>query len=185
MSEHAEHRDLHRLDTPSAWVTRWAASAAAGCTVLDVACGGGRHARFFAGRGHAVEAVDRDAALLAGLAAVKNVVTCCADVESGPWPYASHAGKAFGVVVVTNYLHRPLFPLLLDVLEPGGVLIYETFALGNERYGRPSNPDFLLKPGELLEVVRGRLRVRAYEDLFVDLPKPAMVQRICAVRAMD
>lgn len=132
-----------------------------------------------------MEAVDRDAVALAGLSGIKNVVTRCADLESGPWPYAPHAGNAFGAVVVANYLHRPLFPLLLDVLAPGGVLIYETFALGNERYGRPSNADFLLRPGELLEVVRGRLRVLAYEDLFVDLPKPAMVQRICAVRAID
>ena len=88
-------------------------------------------------------------------------------------------------MVVTNYLHRPLFPALLDALAPGGVLLYETFALGNERYGRPSNPDFLLQPGELLELVRGRLRVVAYEDLTVETPRAACVQRVAAVHATN
>lgn len=150
------------------------------CGVLDVACGGGRHARYFAGLGHAVEAVDRDAAALAGLAGVQLIETRCADLESAPWPYA---GRLFGVMVVTNYLHRPLFPFLLEALAPGGVLIYETFALGNEHFGRPSNPAFLLRPGELLELALGRLRVLAYEDLTVTSPKPAVVQRLCAMRA--
>lgn len=129
-----------------------------------------------------MSAVDRDSAALARLANVHNIATLCADLEAGAWPYA---GRTFGAVVVTNYLHRPLFPYLLDALAPGGVLLYETFAAGNERYGRPSNPDFLLQPGELLERVRGRLRVLAYEDLTVDLPKPAVVQRLCAVRGND
>ena len=102
----------------------------------------------------------------------------CADLEGGPWPFE---GQRFAGIVVANYLHRPLFPRLLESLGPGGVLIYETFAVGNERYGRPSNPDFLLRPGELLDVVRGRLRVLAYEDLTVSEPKPACMQRICAV----
>jgi SAM-dependent methyltransferase len=149
--------------------------------VLDLACGGGRHARFFAARGHPVEAVDRDAAALAALAAVEGVATRCADLEGGPWPFA---GQRFAGIVVANYLHRPLFPRLLESLGPGGVLIYETFAAGNERYGRPSNPDFLLRPGELLDVVRGRLRVVAYEDLTVSEPKPACVQRLCAINSL-
>ncbi len=123
-------------------------------------------------------AVDRDAGALAGLAGVPRVQTLCTDIESGPWPLA---GRRFGAIVVTNYLHRPLFSALLDALEADGVLIYETFAQGNERFGKPSNPDFLLRPGELLEVVRDRLRVLAFEDLFVDAPRPAMVQRVCAV----
>jgi SAM-dependent methyltransferase len=182
MTDQTEHRGLHTLDTPSAWVARWSAMAPAGCAVLDVACGSGRHARFLAARGHAVEAVDRDATTLAGLVGVENISTRIADLESGAWPYS---GKAFGTVVVTNYLHRPLFPLLLDALSPGGALIYDTFSIGNERYGRPSNPDFLLRPGELLEVVRGRLRVLGYEDIYVEVPKPAMVQRICAIRQAD
>lgn len=166
------------MDRPSAWVERWAGQVRAGGTVLDVACGGGRHARFFAARGHAVAAVDRDAAALAALRGIAAVDATCADIEAGPWPYT---GRTFDAVVVTNYLRRPLFPALLDALALGGVLIYETFAAGNERYGRPANPDFLLKPGELLAVVQGRLRVLAFEDVYVDVPKPAMVQRICAM----
>jgi SAM-dependent methyltransferase len=145
-----------------------------------VAAGGGRHARFLAGLGHPVEAVDRDPGVLSGLSGIPDVSTRCADLESGPWPY--QPGQFAGVVVV-NYLHRPLLGHLLAALAPGGVLIYETFAAGNERYGRPSNPAFLLKPGELLDVVRGTLRVVAFEDLFVSEPRPAMVQRLCAMNS--
>lgn len=173
-------RDPHDLTTPSAWVTRWADRIPAGGWVLDVACGNGRHTRFFAARAHPVEAVDRDPAVLAGLAGVPGVSTRCADLENAPWPYL---GEQFAGIVVANYLHRPLFPQLLNAVAPGGLLIYETFAAGNERYGRPSNPAFLLNPGELLEVVRGRLRVIAYEDLYVSDPRPAMIQRICAMNS--
>jgi SAM-dependent methyltransferase len=171
--------DSHDLATPSAWVARWADRVPAGGRVLDLACGTGRHARYFAARGHPVEAVDRDPAMLARLDGVGGVSTRCADLEGGPWPYE---GERFAGIVVTHYLHRPLFPHLLAALAPEGALIYETFAAGNERYGRPSNPAFLLKPGELLEVVRGRLRVVAYEDLIVSEPKPAAIQRICALQ---
>lgn len=129
-----------------------------------------------------MDAVDRNAEALASLAGVANIATCCADVEAGVWPYAP---DTYTCVVVTHYLHRPLFPRLLDALAPGGVLLYETFALGNERYGRPSHPDFLLKPGELLDVVCGRLAVLAYEDLLIEVPRPVRLQRICAWRATN
>jgi SAM-dependent methyltransferase len=169
--------DPHDLTGPSQWVVRWADRVPAGGRVLDLACGRGRHARLFAGRGHAVDAVDRDPAVLSSLAGVARVTPRCADIESGSWPYE---GERFQGIVVANYLWRPLFPRLLAALAAEAVLIYETFAVGNERYGRPSNPDFLLRSGELLEVVRGRLRVIAYEELAVFDPRPAMVQRICA-----
>lgn len=172
--------DPHDLAVPSAWVTRWADRVPAGGRVLDIACGNGRHARYFAARGHPVEAVDRDPAKLAALASVSGVTTRCADLEGGPWPYE---GQHFAGIVVVNYLHRPLFPHLVAALAPEGVLIYDTFAIGTEKYGRPSNPAFLLQPGELLEAVRGRLRVIAYEALFVSDPRPALVQRICAANS--
>jgi SAM-dependent methyltransferase len=168
----------HELQSPSAWVCRFAPLIRAGGRVLDVACGGGRHARYLAGLGYRVEAVDRDFEAARELAGVTGVAARAADLEGGPWPYA---GQRFDAVVVTNYLHRPLFPHLLAALGAGAVLIYETFAAGNERYGRPGNPDFLLRPGELLELACGRLRIVAYEDVYTDDPKPAMVQRLCAV----
>lgn len=147
--------------------------------MLDVACGGGRHARYLAQRGLRVDAVDRDPAAIAMLGRAPGIATLLADLEDGPWPYAD---ARFDGIVVCNYLHRPLFPKLLAALEEGGVLIYETFASGNERFGRPANPDFLLKPGELLEAVRGALWVVAFEEGWVSQPKLAVVQRICAVR---
>jgi len=165
-------------ETPSDWVQRWAPVIPPGGRVLDVASGSGRHARWLAARGHPVDALDRDAEALAALAAVPSVTTRCADIENGPWPCER---GAYAAVVVTNYLHRPLFPELLAALAPGGVLIYETFAADNEQYGKPSNPAFLLQPGELLEIVCDRLRVIAYEDLHVTEPKPAFVQRLCAI----
>ena len=170
--------DPHDVGSPSVWATRWAERVPAGGRVLDVACGGGRHARYFAACGHPVVAVDRDPATPERLAGIRGVSARCADLEHDSWPFA---GEDFAGIVVTNYLHRPLFPHLLAALAPEGVLIYETFAAGNEQFGRPSNPAFLLQPGELLEVVRGRLHVIAYEDLFVAEPRPAMIQRICAV----
>lgn len=173
--------DRHDLRTPSAWVARWADRVPAGGRVLDLACGNGRHSRFFAARGHPVEAVDRDPAKLAPLAGIPGISARSADLENGPWPYE---GQQFSGIVVTHYLHRPLFPHLLAALAPEGALIYETFTAGNERYGQPSNPAFLLKPGELLEIVHGRLRVIAYEELYVSDPRPAMVQRICALNVI-
>jgi hypothetical protein len=125
--------------------------------------------------GFEVDAVDRDKSLFAD--PPPRVALLEADIESGPWPYP---GRKFDGIVVTHYLHRPLLPVLVGALERGGVLIYETFARGNERFGKPSNPAFLLAPGELLDAVRGRLRVIAYEDLTVGQPKPAALQRLVA-----
>ena len=167
----------HGTGNPSAWAQRWSREIAGGGTVLDLACGGGRHTRMLAAAGFRVLAVDRDREALAGIAGVAGVTTQHADLETGEWRLA---GRRFDGILVTNYLHRPLFPDLLDALVPGGVLIYETFAAGNERFGKPSNPAFLLRRGELLEVVRGRLHVIAFEDIEVAQPAPACVQRICA-----
>ena len=167
------HADL----APSRWVERWIALIRPGGEVLDVAAGAGRHARLLARMGFEVDAVDRDASLFGEPPG--GVQLLQADLENGPWPYAQ---RRFDGIVVTNYLHRPLLPVLVDSLEPGGVLIYETFARGNERFGKPSNPAFLLAPGELLEAVKGKLRVLAYEDLVVEEPRPAAVQRLCARR---
>ena len=116
------------------------------------------------------------------MAGAVGVETLAADLEGAPWPLH---GRSFGGVLVTNYLHRPLFARIVESVAADGVLIYETFAMGNERFGKPSNPDFLLRPGELLSVVAGEFRVIAYEDLQVGGPRPAMVQRICAVRSPD
>jgi SAM-dependent methyltransferase len=172
--------NAHALQIPSEWVKRWTGVIAAGGEVLDLACGSGRHSRYLACAGYRVCAVDRDTQALAALADVTGISVQVCDLESAPWPLA---GRRCAGIVVANYLYRPMFPHLLDALTEDGALIYETFALGNEHFGKPSNPEFLLRPGELLELVRGKLRVLAYEDLQVSLPRPAMVQRICAVGA--
>jgi SAM-dependent methyltransferase len=169
-------------DIPSSWLVRWAPLIPPAGEVLDLACGGGRHARFLAQQGHAVDAVDRDARALALLAGVAGVRPLRADLEGAPWPYPD---RAWDGIVVANYLHRPLFPSLLASLRPGGVLIYETFMAGNERWGRPSNPAFLLQPNELLTAFGADLALVAFEQGEVGQPKPAVVQRICAARTAD
>lgn len=168
----------HGAEPASAWVRRWAHLVPAGGAVLDVACGHGRHLRWFAEHGHPVTGVDRSAEAIAAVGGVGRAVE--ADIENGPWPFA---GERFAAVVVTNYLWRPLLPTIVDAVAPGGVLLYETFARGNETVGKPSRPDFLLAPGELLAACAG-LRVVAYEDGFLDSPD-RFVQRIAAVRTTD
>lgn len=174
------------IDAPSAWVLRFAASIPKG-DVLDVACGSGRHARLLQSRGYNVLAIDRDPAALAEVAS-SGIATLRIDLENGPdgnavWPFGA---RRFTGIVVTNYLHRPLLHRLTASLAPGGLLIYETFAKGNEAHGKPSNPDFLLEPGELLEVaahaIPHSLQVVAYEAGIIRQPKTAVVQRLCAMR---
>jgi SAM-dependent methyltransferase len=166
---------LRPMPSPSSWVAAWAGLVPAGAPVLDVAAGSGRHAIFFAERGHRVTALERDTSRLPQRADLEIVA---ADLEiEAPWPLP---GRRFGAIIVTNYLYRALMPMLLDSLSAGGVLIYETFMQGNERFGKPDNPDFLLKDGELLELVRGRFSVTAYEARMISEPRMAMVQRIAA-----
>jgi len=166
---------------PSAWVARFAALIRPGGRVLDLAAGGGRHAFFLQRRGHGIVAADRDVSALAPLAALPGCSVVAIDLEDGgPW----RLGGGFDGVVVTDYLHRPLLPALPAALAPGGALIYETFAEGNERFGKPSNPDFLLRPGELLDAFGAALSIIAFEQGVVAGPeRPAVRQRIAAVAA--
>lgn len=162
---------------PSPWIARFAPLIPPGGDVLDLACGAGRHARLLAGLGYCVEAVDRDAEALARLTGVENVTTRCADLECGPWPYY---GCGFDGIVVSRYLYRPLLPLLFNCLNESGILIYETFMVGQEQYGKPSNPAFLLRVGELLDMVRNRFPVIAFEQ--GEIPGQQVIQRICIRR---
>lgn len=171
---------VHPLSgAPSPWVVRFSACLPAGGAILDLACGAGRHALWLAARGFRVDAADRDRAALRALAGAAGVVPVEADLEDGPWPFEP---EKYDVVVVTNYLFRPRLRALRECLRPGGVLLYETFMHGNERFGKPANPDFLLREGELLELVRDGFSVIAFEQGEIARPKPAMVQRICAVK---
>jgi len=167
------------LSPASAWIRRWSHLLTPACSVLDVACGSGRHLHWFAARGHAVTGLDLDvrAAAQSGIAAE----LICADLEQAPWPLAGSAEiRQFGAVIVTNYLWRPLFTHLLHSLQPGGVLLYETFAEGHAAYGRPTRPDFLLQPGELLRMC-AELHVVAYESGLDSAPE-RVIQRIAAIR---
>lgn len=169
---------VHALGVPSGWVQRWAGLLAPGAAVLDVACGRGRHMAWLTGRGERVTGVDRDAVALAE--AARWGQTCCSDIESDPWPLCEPDGhiRLFDAVLVCNYLWRPLWPTLRASVRPGGWLVYETFALGNERLGKPSRPDFLLQPGELLTLAAG-WQVLAYEDGALRQPD-RRVQRVVA-----
>jgi SAM-dependent methyltransferase len=169
-------------EAPSAWIMQYAARLAPGARVLDLACGSGRHARALAARGCAVDAVDRDAACAAALQALAGVRFICADLESGPWPIET---GAYDAVIVCRYLHRPRLAQLAATLRDGGLLLYETFAAGQERYGRPTNPDFLLQPFELARTFCGLLHVLAFEDGVLAGQPPARVQRLAAVRGAD
>lgn len=166
---------MHGQESASGWVCRWSHLIPPASDVLDVACGAGRHLRWLRGLGHRAVGVDRSAEALAACEGLGELIQ--ADIENGPWPLA---GRTFGAVVVTNYLWRPLLPTMVASVAPGGVLIYETFAQGNETVGRPARPEFLLAPGELLLACCG-LCVVAYEHGFLQNPD-RFVQRITAVR---
>lgn len=166
----------HAPAAPSAWVLRWAAEIAPASRVLDLACGSGRHAQWLAEAGHEVLAVDIDCSRLP---AHPRITPLQVDLEGPDWPLA---GREFAAVVVTNYLYRPYFAAQLALVAPGGLLIYETFALGNERFGRPRNPDHLLLPGELRERTREQFEALGFEEGEFQEPRPAVIQRICARR---
>ena len=169
-------------DNPvSPWINRFSGQTAG--PVLDVACGSGRHTRLFLGLGHDVTAVDRDTSRLGDITRHPKLTILEIDLESDDDPWRP-AAATYGTVVVTNYLWRPLLPALIDAVAPGGMLLYETFALGNERFGKPSNPDFLLAPDELKDAVEGKLDVVAYEHGDVIDPRPAAIQRICALKVL-
>ncbi len=171
----AERGQDERVTQVSEWVLRFASQLAPGARVLDVASGSGRHANWLADQGYVVTAIDCDEEALASCERAERIH---ADLETGSWPLA---GRRFDAVVVTNYLHRPLFPDLLACLGAQALLIYETFALGQELLGRPRRAEFLLAPNELLQLCVG-LNVLAFEDGLIAHPSPCRVQRICARR---
>jgi SAM-dependent methyltransferase len=165
------------MQDPSPWIVRFADLLPTGGHVLDLACGGGRHGRYFLDRGHPVTALDRD---VAALSPRENLEIIQHDLEAdGPWPLG---GRRFAAVVVVNYLYRPLLPAIIQAVAPGGLLLYDTFAAGNEAFGRPANPDFLLRPDELTDAVAGELEVVDFFQGRIERPRPAMKQQICARR---
>lgn len=171
---------MRQIIPPSPWVERHCRHVPSGGRVLDLACGSGRHSRLLAGLGHPVLAVDRNREVLADLLGIPGVEVRTLDLEGEDWPLA---GQCFAGIVVTHYLWRPRLADVLELLEPGGVLIYETFMLGNEVYGKPSNPDFLLRPGELRQIAAAAgLRELAFSEGYSEAPKPAMRQAIVARR---
>ena len=172
------HRQSHNSMPPSEWVIRYAKYIQNHGVVLDLACGAGRHTRYMLGLSHPVVAIDIDISKLSDISDIRNLYILEYNLEESAWPLGD---KEFAGIIVTNYLHRPLIPSILGSLADKGILIYETFAVGNETLGKPKNPDYLLKHEELLDFCIGQLRVIAYENLTIKKPKPAVVQRICAI----
>ncbi|MDH3625213.1 MAG: class I SAM-dependent methyltransferase [Myxococcales bacterium] len=178
----ATYRQPDDPSVPSPWVERFAPLIRAKGTVLDLACGSGRHSRYLSALGYRLVAVDIDVSGLNDLSIKDHMEIIQADLETGDWFFRE---RRFDGIVVTNYLHRPHLPRLVESLAPGGVLIYESFAKGNEKLGRPRNPAFLLDPAELLEAFGSKLAIVAYEHGIDEEPRPAVRQRICAVRASE
>ncbi len=164
--------------TPSVWVTKCSKLLRPSSTVLDLACGSGRHAHYLASRGHDVTALDKSPEALSKISSSIGIHTYEFDLEVGAWPFSE---RKFDAIVVTNYLYRPIIQNIVNTLSPSGILIYETFMVGNERFGRPSNPDFLLRPNELIDETHKKLQILLYEAGRVSDPKPSLIQRICAV----
>ena len=169
-------------NSPSRWVSRWSNLLKPGTKILDLACGRGRNSLFLASLGHNVLAVDRDATKLSDISERPEITTMCEDLESGSWPLD---GWKFGGIIVTNYLYRPMLPDLMENLESGGIFIYETFAQGNQVFGKPSNPNYLLFPYELLDMLRDKLHIIGFEQGRVNSPSRAIIQRVCATSAPE
>jgi len=170
------------IGKPSPWMVKYAPLITHGGRVLDLACGNGRHAIWLAGLGYQVDAIDRDAAVMSGMIGIENINIRIADIEANDAPLLK---AQYDGIIVSRYLYRPLLKTLADALKPGGVLMYETFMTGNERHGKPSNPDFLLRYDELLEVYSPLLKIMAFAQGDESEPRPAVVQRICAVKHID
>ena len=179
MTEPYPHNNAYN---PSPWIERFAERIPRGGKVLDLACGSGRHGQYFLRLGHDTVFVDKNTAALNELVGHERTEITEADLETDAgWPLGR---RTFGAVIVANYLWRPILPNIVAAIAPGGLLLYETFALGNEAYGRPRNPDFLLRPGELLDIVRGQLDMLAYEQIYQDVPSPRVIQHIAARRPL-
>ncbi|MGZ4977223.1 MAG: class I SAM-dependent methyltransferase [Methylobacter sp.] len=169
----------YTLEKPSPWIIKNASMFRKNGRVLDLACGYGRHAIWLAKQGYQVDAIDRDAEAVSAMVGMGNINVLIVDLEEGDWP---QSGQMYDGIIVSRYLYRPLLPTFAELLNPGGVLIYETFMTGNERYGKPSNPDFLLLPNELFDVYSPLLNIIAFEQGEQQMPRPAVMQRICAVK---
>ena len=164
-------------EAPSQWIVRFASLIKSQGVVLDLACGSGRHAKWLAQQGYQVHALDRDAIATANMQSIDGISITTLDLETTEPPTFEHS---YDGIIVSRYLHRPLMTTLATILKPGGILIYETFMRGNERFGQPSNPNFLLMPDELLNTYSPLLKVIDFEQGEISEPKPAMLQRICA-----
>jgi SAM-dependent methyltransferase len=170
------------IEPPSSWIVKYAQLIPKKGRILDLACGSGRHAIWLAKQGYQVDAFDSDAKALANMKGIGNINVSIVDFESDDWPGSD---QRYDGIIVSRYLYRPLLSRLAGLLNPGGILIYETFMAGNERYGKPSNPDFLLLPNELLETYSPLLSIIAFEQGEVEMPRPAVTQRICAKKNLE